>query len=46
MIAAGLAAALPVLLGYIGDLYPQQSGTAFSTIFVLALTGNMVINKS
>lgn len=46
MIGAGLAAAFPVLLGYIGDLYPEQSGTAFSTIFVLALTGNMVINKT
>lgn len=45
MIGAGLAAAFPVVLGYIGDLHPQQSGTAFSTIFVLALTGNMVINK-
>lgn len=46
LIGAGLAAAFPVVLGYIGDLYPQQSGTAFSTIFVLALTGNMVINKT
>ncbi|HEX6964121.1 MAG TPA: MFS transporter [Lacipirellula sp.] len=46
MIGCGLAAAFPVVLGYIGDLYPQQSGTAFSTIFVLALTGNMIINKT
>lgn len=46
MIGAGLAAAFPVILGYIGDLYPQQSGAAFSTIFVLALTGNMAINKT
>jgi hypothetical protein len=33
-------------LGYIGDRHPLQSGTAFSTIFVLALVGNMAINKT
>jgi MFS family permease len=46
LIGAGLAAGFPVVLGYIGDRYPSQSGTAFSTIFVLALTGNMAINKT
>jgi MFS family permease len=46
LIGAGLAAVFPVVLGYVGDCYPQQSGTAFSTIFVLALIGNMTINKS
>ena len=46
LIGAGLAAAFPVVLGYIGDRYPQQSGTAFSTIFVVALAGNMAINKA
>ncbi len=46
LIGAGLAAAFPVVLSYIGDLYPTQSGTAFSTIFFLALLGNMTINKS
>src|SRR4029079_5837641 len=45
-IGAGLAAVFPVVLGYVGDCYPQQSGTAFSTIFVLALIGNMTVNKS
>jgi MFS family permease len=45
-IGAGLAAAFPVVLGYIGDLFPKQSGTAFSTIFFLALIGNMTINKA
>jgi hypothetical protein len=34
------------VLSYIGDLYPAQSGTAFSTIFFIALIGNMTINKS
>jgi MFS family permease len=46
LIGAGLAAAFPIVLGYIGDRYPHQSGTAFSTIFVLALIGNMAINKT
>jgi hypothetical protein len=46
LIGAGLAAVFPVVLGYVGDRYPQQSGTAFSTIFVLALVGNMTVNKS
>lgn len=45
-LGAGLAAAFPIVLSYIGDLYPQQTGTAFSTIFVIALLGNMTINKS
>jgi MFS transporter, FHS family, glucose/mannose:H+ symporter len=46
LIGAGLAAAFQVVLSYIGDLYPAQSGTAFSTIFFIALIGNMSINKS
>jgi MFS family permease len=46
LIGAGLAAVFPVVLGFVGDCYPRQSGTAFSTIFVLALIGNMTINKS
>jgi Na+/melibiose symporter-like transporter len=46
LIGAGLAAAFPVMLGLIGDRYPQNTGTAFSTIFVTALIGNMTINKS
>ena len=46
LIGAGLAAVFPVVLGYVGDRYPQQSGTAFSTIFVIALVGNMAINKT
>jgi MFS family permease len=45
-IGVGLAAGFPIVLGYVGDRYPQQSGTAFSMIFVIALLGNMAINKS
>jgi MFS transporter, FHS family, glucose/mannose:H+ symporter len=46
LIGAGLAAGFPVVLSYIGDRYPRQSGTAFSTVFVIALAGNMAINKT
>ncbi len=46
LIGAGLAACFPVVLSYIGDLYPRQSGTAFSTIFFVALVGNMAVNKT
>jgi MFS family permease len=46
LIGAGLAAGFPVVLGMIGDRHSQQSGTAFSLIFVVALIGNMRINKS
>jgi MFS family permease len=45
-LGAGLAAAFPVVLGYVGDLYPARSGAAFSTLFVVALIGNMTINKT
>ena len=46
LIGSGLAAIFPVVLGYVGDRYPSLSGTAFSTIFVVALLGNMAINKT
>jgi len=45
MIGIGLSACFPLVLGYIGDLYSSKSGTAFSIVFVIALTGNMTINK-
>lgn len=40
---AGLAAGFPVALGFAGDLYPNISGTAFSILFVLALTGGSIL---
>ncbi len=40
----GLAAGFPVILGYIGQMYAHLSGTAFSIAFVIALTGNTLIN--
>jgi FHS family glucose/mannose:H+ symporter-like MFS transporter len=44
IIGAGFAASFPVILGYIGHLYANLSGTAFSIAFVVALTGNALIN--
>lgn len=46
LIGIGLSACFPVVLGYIGDMYPAKSGTAFSIAFVIALSGNMTINKT
>ena len=43
-IGAGFAASFPVILGYIGHIYSNLSGTAFSIAFVIALTGNALIN--
>ena len=44
LVGAGLAAGFPIMLGVVGHLYKELSGTAFSVVFVMALTGNMLIN--
>ncbi|HKI44397.1 MAG TPA: MFS transporter [Balneolales bacterium] len=43
IIGAGFAAVFPLILGYVGDLYSQLSGTAFSIVLVMALTGGMIL---
>jgi len=43
-IGIGFAAGFPVILGYVGELYANLSGTAFSVVLVMALTGNTLIN--
>lgn len=43
-IGVGLAAGFPVMLGLVGNLYPQVSATAFSIVFTIALIGNMLVN--
>lgn len=43
LLGAGLAATFPVVLGFVGDRYTQLSGTAFSVVIVMALTGGMVL---
>jgi len=45
-IGAGLASTFPVVLGYVAENFPKLSGTAFSIVLVMALTGNMVSNYS
>ncbi|MCL5029677.1 MAG: MFS transporter [Bacteroidetes bacterium] len=42
----GFAAAFPVILGYIGEIYKDLSGTAFSIALVIALVGNTLMNYS
>ncbi|MEK6612278.1 MAG: MFS transporter [Gemmatimonadota bacterium] len=44
ILGVGLAGGFPLLLGYVADLYPTISGTAFSVALVIALLGNMTIN--
>ncbi len=46
LIGAGLAAGFPTMLGLVGNRYPHLSGTAFSFVLVIALTGNILINYS
>lgn len=40
----GFAAGFPVILGYVGEYYAHLSGTAFSIVIVMALTGNTLLN--
>jgi FHS family glucose/mannose:H+ symporter-like MFS transporter len=43
LIGSGFAAGFPVILGMVGDLYAELSGTAFSIVFVIALVGGSTI---
>jgi FHS family glucose/mannose:H+ symporter-like MFS transporter len=43
LLGVGFAATFPVVLGFVGDRYAHLSGTAFSIVFVMALTGGMVM---
>ena len=43
LLGAGFAATFPVILSYVGDRYAALSGTAFSVVLVMALTGGMVL---
>lgn len=44
LLGTGLAAGFPIMLGLIGNMYIKLSGTAFSIAFVIAMSGNMLIN--
>jgi fucose permease len=43
LLGCGFAATFPVVLGFVGDRYTQLSGTAFSIVIVMALTGGMIL---
>ena len=43
ILGAGFAATFPVVLGFVGDRYAALSGTAFSVVLVMALTGGMLL---
>jgi fucose permease len=40
----GFSAGFPVMLGITGERYPTLSGTAFSMVIIMALTGNTLLN--
>lgn len=44
LIGFGFGAGFPVVLGYVGELYPGFTGTAFSIVITIALIGNTAVN--
>jgi len=44
LLGIGVAAGFPVILGYLGDLFTEVSGTAFSIALSIGLFGNMLAN--
>ena len=44
LLGVGFAAGFPIMLGLAGNRYAAQSGTAFSIIFTISLSGNMLLN--
>ena len=44
LLGAGLASGFPVMLDFVGSLFTEVSGTAFSIALVIALFGNFLIN--
>jgi MFS transporter, FHS family, glucose/mannose:H+ symporter len=44
LLGAGLSAGFPILLGFVGGLYRDLTGTAFSAMFVMALVGGSTLS--
>jgi len=44
LLGSGLAAGFPILLGFLGGLYRDLTGTAFSAVFVMALVGGSTLS--
>ncbi|MGQ0561289.1 MAG: MFS transporter [Gemmatimonadota bacterium] len=45
VVGAGFAAVFPIVLGWVGERYAANSGTAFSIALVMALTGGMTLSS-
>jgi fucose permease len=43
LLGAGLSSGFPILLGFLGEIYHDLTGTAFSAVFVMALLGGSVL---
>jgi FHS family glucose/mannose:H+ symporter-like MFS transporter len=43
LLGAGLASGFPILLGFLGEIYHDLTGTAFSAAFVMALLGGSTL---
>jgi len=43
LVGAGFAPVFPTVMGLVGDRYPRLSGTAFSLVLVMALTGGTLL---
>jgi fucose permease len=43
LLGFGLASGFPILLGFLGGLYRDVTGTAFSAVFVMALIGGSAL---
>lgn len=43
LLGFGMAAGYPVILAFVGDTYPELTGTAFGIAFVMALIGGSVL---
>jgi MFS family permease len=44
LLGIGTASGFPVILGYVGELYKNLRGTAFSLVFIIAILGNSAMN--
>jgi MFS family permease len=44
LLGIGTASGFPVILGYVGELYKNLRGTAFSIVFIIAILGNTSMN--
>jgi len=44
LLGIGTAGGFPVMLGYVGSFFTALRGTAFSLVFFIAVTGNILVN--